>query len=90
MTTTGIVSAVIFGVIIGAIGRLLVPGKEDMPIWLTIAVGVGAAFAGTGLVRLLDLKAHGFDFWQTIFQIGIAALAVFVVAALWPQRDESA
>jgi uncharacterized membrane protein YeaQ/YmgE (transglycosylase-associated protein family) len=90
MTITGIVSAVIFGAIIGAIGRLLVPGKENMPIWLTIVVGVMAAFAGTGLARVLDLKTQGFDFWQTIFQIGIAALAVFVVAVLWPQRDDAA
>ena len=90
MTVTGILSAIIFGTIIGAIGRLLVPGKQTMPIWLTIAVGVLAAFAGTGLARLLDLKTHGFNFWETIFQIGIAALGVFIVAALWPHGDETA
>jgi uncharacterized membrane protein YeaQ/YmgE (transglycosylase-associated protein family) len=89
MTITGILSAVIFGSIIGAIGRLLVPGKQSMPIWLTIAVGILAAFAGTGLARLLDLRRHGFNFWETIFQIGIAALGVFIVAALWPHGDET-
>jgi uncharacterized membrane protein YeaQ/YmgE (transglycosylase-associated protein family) len=88
MTTTGVLSAIIFGAIIGAIGRLLVPCKQNMPIWLTIAVGVAAAFAGTGLTRLLDLKTHGFNFWETIFQIGIAALGVFLVAALWPGGDD--
>jgi uncharacterized membrane protein YeaQ/YmgE (transglycosylase-associated protein family) len=90
MTITGILSAVIFGSIIGAIGRLLVPGKQGMPIWLTIAVGVVAAFAGTGLARLLDLRTHGFNFWESILQIGIAALGVFIVAALWPRGDETA
>ena len=90
MTTTGVLSAVIFGVIIGAIGRLLVPGKQTMPVWLTIIVGVIAAFAGTGLVALLDLKAHGFNFWETIFQIGISAFCVFLVAALWPCDDKTA
>jgi uncharacterized membrane protein YeaQ/YmgE (transglycosylase-associated protein family) len=90
MTITGILSAIIFGAIIGAIGRLLVPGKQGMPIWLTITVGVVAAFAGTGLARLLDLRTRGFNFWETIFQIGIAALGVFIVAALWPQGDETA
>jgi uncharacterized membrane protein YeaQ/YmgE (transglycosylase-associated protein family) len=88
MTITGVLSAIIFGAIIGAIGRLLVPGKQNMPIWLTIAVGVVAAFAGTGLTRLLDLKTYGFNFWETIFQIGIAALSVFLVAALWPRGDD--
>ncbi|HEY7487445.1 MAG TPA: GlsB/YeaQ/YmgE family stress response membrane protein [Streptosporangiaceae bacterium] len=85
MTITGIFSAVIFGAIIGAIGRLLVPGKQNMPILLTIFVGIGAAFAGTGLAKLLDLKTHGFNFWEVIFQIGIAALGVFLVAAIWPR-----
>jgi uncharacterized membrane protein YeaQ/YmgE (transglycosylase-associated protein family) len=88
MTITGVLSAIIFGAIIGAIGRLLVPGKQNMPIWLTIAVGVVAAFTGTGLTRLLDLKTRGFNFWETIFQIGIAALSVFLVAALWPRGDD--
>ena len=88
MTITGVLSAVIFGSIIGAIGRLLAPAKQNMPIWLTIVVGVVAAFAGTGLTRLLDLKTRGFNFWETIFQIGIAALGVFLVAALWPRRDD--
>jgi uncharacterized membrane protein YeaQ/YmgE (transglycosylase-associated protein family) len=88
MTVTGIFSAIIFGAIIGAIGRLLVPGKQGMPIWLTIVVGVVAAFAGTGLSKLLDLRTHGFNFWETIFQIGIAALGVFLVAALWPRGSE--
>jgi uncharacterized membrane protein YeaQ/YmgE (transglycosylase-associated protein family) len=87
MTITGILGAIIFGTIIGAIGRLLVPGKQSMPIWLTIAVGVIAGFAGTGLTMLLDLKTNGFNFWETIFQIGIASLGVFLVAALWPRDD---
>jgi uncharacterized membrane protein YeaQ/YmgE (transglycosylase-associated protein family) len=90
MTTTGVLGAIIFGAIIGAIGRLLAPGKPGMPIWLTIGVGVGAAFAGTGLTRLLNLKARGFNFWEPIFQIGIAALAVFLVAVLWPRGDDDA
>jgi uncharacterized membrane protein YeaQ/YmgE (transglycosylase-associated protein family) len=89
MTVTGIFSAIIFGAIIGAIGRLLVPGKQSMPIWLTIVVGVVAAFAGTGLAKALDLRTHGFNFWEVIFQIGIAALGVFLVATLWPRGSET-
>ncbi|MEO5877504.1 MAG: GlsB/YeaQ/YmgE family stress response membrane protein [Streptosporangiaceae bacterium] len=87
MTVTGIFSALIFGAIIGAVGRLLVPGKQSMPIWLTTVVGIIAAFAGTGLARMLDLKTSGWNFWETLFQVGIAALAVFIVAALWPKSD---
>ncbi len=86
MTITGIISALIFGAIIGAIGRLLVPGKQNMPIWLTVLVGIIAAFAGTGLARLFHLNTRGFNFWEVLFQIVIAAIAVFIVASLWPRR----
>ena len=88
MTVTGIFTAIIFGAIIGALGRLLVPGKQIMPIWLTVLVGVIAAFAGTGLARMLDLRTSGFNFWEIIFQVGIAALGVFLVAALWPRGKQ--
>jgi uncharacterized membrane protein YeaQ/YmgE (transglycosylase-associated protein family) len=89
MTVTGIFTAIIFGAIIGVLGRLFVPGKQNMPIWLTVLVGIGAAFAGTGLARLLDLRTSGFNFWELIFQIGIAALGVFIVAALWPRTKQT-
>jgi uncharacterized membrane protein YeaQ/YmgE (transglycosylase-associated protein family) len=85
MTVTGIFTAIIFGAIIGALGRLLLPGRQSMPIWLTIVVGIAAAFAGTGVARLLDLETEGFNFWETLLQIGIAVLAVFIVAGLWPR-----
>jgi len=85
MTITGIISALIFGAIIGAVGRLLVPGKQNMPIWLTVLVGIVAAFAGTALARLFNLSTGGFNFWEVLFQIAIAAIAVFIVAGLWPK-----
>jgi len=43
---TGIISAIIIGLIIGALGRLIVPGKQHLPIWLTLLLGIVAAFLG--------------------------------------------
>ena len=47
MTVTGIISAIIVGLILGALGRLAVPGRQPIPIWLTIIVGIIAAFIGS-------------------------------------------
>jgi hypothetical protein len=47
-----IVSLVITGLIVGALGRLAIPGPNPMSIGLTIAVGIGGAFIG-GLVAYL-------------------------------------
>jgi len=87
MTIGGFITAIIFGAIIGALARLLVPGKQHMPIWLTIVVGIVAALIGTWIAHLLDLKTHGFNFWETIFQIIVAIIGVLIVTALWPRRS---
>lgn len=86
MTVGGVITAIIFGAIIGALARLLVPGKQHMPIWLTILVGIVAAFIGTWIAHLLNLKTQGFNFWETIFQIIVAIIGVLIVTTLWPKR----
>jgi uncharacterized membrane protein YeaQ/YmgE (transglycosylase-associated protein family) len=86
MTVGGVITAIIFGAIIGALARLLVPGKQHMPIWLTILVGIVAAFIGTWIAHLLNLRTHGFNFWETIFQIVVAIIGVLILTALWPRR----
>ncbi len=35
-----IISAIVVGLIIGALGRLVLPGRQDTPIWLTILIGM--------------------------------------------------
>ena len=88
MTVGGIITAIIFGAIIGALARLLVPGKQHMPIWLTIADGIIAAFIGTWIARALHLRTHGFNFWETIFQIGLAVIGVLLVTMVWPRHAD--
>ncbi|HZE30330.1 MAG TPA: GlsB/YeaQ/YmgE family stress response membrane protein [Actinoallomurus sp.] len=80
------ITAIIFGAIIGVLARLLVPGRQHMPIWLTILVGIVAALIGTWIARALELKTHGFNFWETIFQIVLAIIGVLIVTALWPRK----
>ena len=86
MTIGGIITAIIFGAIIGALGRLLIPGRQHIPIWLTILVGIVAAFIGTWIAHLLHLKTHGFNFWELIFQIALAVIGVLLVTGLWSKR----
>ena len=46
------------GFLIGALARLAVPGPDPMPIWLTIAIGIGGAVLG-GLAADLLLGRPG-------------------------------
>jgi len=38
-----IIGLIIAGLIIGALGRLVHPGADPMPIWLTIVIGIAAS-----------------------------------------------
>jgi uncharacterized membrane protein YeaQ/YmgE (transglycosylase-associated protein family) len=44
-----ILGLILAGVIIGALGRLVHPGRDPMPIWLTIVIGIAATLIA-GLV----------------------------------------
>ena len=49
MEITGLFTALVIGLIIGGLGRLVAPGRQNIPILLTIPVGIIAAAIGTAL-----------------------------------------
>ncbi len=68
MTVTGIITAIVVGLIIGALGRLVVPGKQNVPIWLTIVIGIVAALIGTAIVGPLR-DTDGIDWVELLTQV---------------------
>jgi uncharacterized membrane protein YeaQ/YmgE (transglycosylase-associated protein family) len=87
MTVTGIITAIIIGAIIGFVGRLVAPGKQNIPIWLTILVGIVAAFIGTWIAGLFGVAdTGGIDWIELIMQIVVAAIGVTVVAGIYSKR----
>lgn len=81
MTVSGIISAIIVGLIIGALGRLVLPGKQDIPIWLTIVIGIVAAIIGTFIVGALS-DTKGFDWIELAVQVVLAAVGVALVSGV--------
>jgi uncharacterized membrane protein YeaQ/YmgE (transglycosylase-associated protein family) len=87
MTVTGIITALIVGLIIGALGRLVVPGKQNIPIWLTLVIGVVAALLGTVLANAIGVgNTRGFDWIEFAFQVVLAAIGVALVAGVASRR----
>ncbi|MEV6349248.1 GlsB/YeaQ/YmgE family stress response membrane protein [Actinoplanes sp. NPDC051851] len=83
MEITGFFTAIIFGLIIGALGRLVVPGKQNIPIWLTLLIGVLGAIVGTFLAGVLGVDdTRGVDWIELFLQIGVAAVGVALVAGI--------
>ncbi len=88
MTITGIISAIIIGAIIGALGRLVVPGKQAIPIWLTIVIGIVAAFIGSFIASALGYgnSNGGIPWILLLIQVIIAAIGVAIVAGAYGRR----
>jgi uncharacterized membrane protein YeaQ/YmgE (transglycosylase-associated protein family) len=82
MTVGGIITAIVIGLIIGALGRLVVPGKQDIPIWLTIAIGIVAALIGTAIVGSLR-DTNGIDWIELVVQVVLAAVGVVLATRLY-------
>jgi uncharacterized membrane protein YeaQ/YmgE (transglycosylase-associated protein family) len=88
VTVTGIITAIVVGAIIGALGRLVVPGRQPIPIWLTIVVGIVAALIGTFLARAIGIPTatNGIDWLELLVQVIVAAIGVVIVANLYGRR----
>lgn len=56
MAVSGIFSALVIGLIIGALGRLVVPGKQRIPLWLTIQIALAAG--GVSLAARMYGRRH--------------------------------
>ena len=96
MTATGILSAILIGILVGTLGRLILPGRQSIGAIATVAVGVAAALLGTYVSRLLgvedaaparwDWAWAGWSFkwsWAELgIQVGLAVLGVALAAAL--------
>lgn len=91
LTVWGIIVALIVGLVIGALGRLVVPGRQDIPIWLTMLIGVGAALLGTVIARAAGIATatSGIDWMELLVQVALAAIAVALVAGIGRRRRVS-
>ena len=87
MTVAGIISAIVVGLIIGVLGRLVAPGKQGIPIWLTIVIGIIAAFIGTAIARGLGYAdTNGIDWLEILTQVVLAAIGVSIAAGAYGRR----
>lgn len=90
MEIDGIISALIIGIILGVVGRAIAPGKQDIPIWLTILVGIAAAFLGSLVAGLFGVETTtGFDWIEILCQIVLAVVGVIAVAGIYSGRSRS-
>jgi len=83
MHIDGIISAILIGLVIGALARLVMPGRQNISILLTIVVGIVASFIGTFLARAVGVdNTSGIDWIEIVFQVVLAVVGVSIVAGV--------
>ena len=77
-----IISIIIVGLIAGALARLVVPGRQNLSIGMTIVVGIIGSFVGGFLGYLLFGKDAGSGFLQPAGIIG-SIIGAIIVLLIW-------
>lgn len=76
-----VIGLIIAGIIIGALARLFLPGKQSIGMWATMGVGIIGTLAGYGVAAAIGVKeTAGVDWIRWIISIAIAAILVSLVA----------
>ena len=79
---------VIFGLILGALARLLLSGKQEIPIWLTVLAGVVGAWLGNAVSGWIGVRhTGGVDWIRHALQLGFAVGLVALASSLWAGRS---
>ncbi len=81
-----IISILIFGLIIGALGRLVVPGHTRMGLFLTALVGIGGAFIGGFIARMIWTSPGSHHLGVFVCEVLGAALIVALVSGTRRRR----
>lgn len=92
MTANGIVSAILIGILVGTLGRLILPGRQNIGVISTVVIGILAALGGTWIARQLnfDDRAPASFNWDAVglhatwswAELGVQVAVAMVVIAL--------
>lgn len=81
----GWIGTIVFGIVIGALARLVLPGDQHMPVWMHIIIGVAGALIGYWIAGMLGIgETGGIDVLRWVISILVAAGLIVVVDRLMP------
>ncbi|MEE4541398.1 GlsB/YeaQ/YmgE family stress response membrane protein [Streptomyces sp. V4-01] len=76
--------AIIVGLVLGLIAKAILPGKQTLPLWLTVLAGIGGGVLGNGVSSWLGVRdTKGFDWTRHALQLVGAIVLVAICDAAW-------
>ncbi len=86
----GIIGTIVFGAIIGALARLVIPGRQPMGILITILIGVVGALAGYWIWGAIaddgNVNTSGIDWIRWVISIAVAVVLVLAYSGFTRRR----
>ena len=74
-----LLGGLVAGIIIGPLARLVLPGKQNISLVMTIVLGaVGAIVGGFVYEALGGGETSGIDWVRLLIQVGVAAVVVLI------------
>ena len=74
-------------IILGVLAKFVMPGKQAVPLWLTILVGIVAAIIGNYVATLLGVReTFGFDSIRHGLQLLFAVLGIGALAGVYAEE----
>jgi uncharacterized membrane protein YeaQ/YmgE (transglycosylase-associated protein family) len=75
---------IVVGLVLGVIARGVIPGRQRIPLWLTILFGIVGSILGNAVAGWLGVAdTSGVDWIRHLLQLIGAILVVFVGDMLW-------
>jgi len=86
-----IIGVIIAGIIIGLLGRLLLPGSQPIGLLVTVLVGIAGTLIGWWIAGLFGIEdTSGVDWWRWIISVVVAVILVAIVAGVMGRNQRRA
>jgi uncharacterized membrane protein YeaQ/YmgE (transglycosylase-associated protein family) len=76
--------AIIVGLVLGLIAKAILPGKQNIPLWLTTIYGILGSILGNAVAAWIGIaETKGIDWGRHALQLAGAVLIVALGTPLW-------
>ncbi|MGX1884133.1 GlsB/YeaQ/YmgE family stress response membrane protein [Streptomyces sp. NPDC055287] len=76
--------AIIVGLVLGLIAKAIIPGKQQIPLWLTVVCGILGSIAGNAVAAGIGVEdTKGIDWIRHVLQLIGAVVIVALGDMLW-------
>ena len=84
----GWIGTIIFGAVIGVLARLVLPGKQNINLVITVILGVLGALIGYWLAAQIGVcQTRGLDWTRWLISIVVAAVLVVIYGSITGRKQ---